>query len=133
MTAELDALSDVDGYWYLASPYSKYHAGPAAAFVHVSRVAGALLQRRIPVFCPIAHSHPVSTHSDIPHDDHELWMWADGPLMAGAHGLMVVLMLGWRESVGVTEEIRRFRKWGKPVVWLAPSAIGVGIPEDTEV
>ena len=45
-------------FWYLASPYSKYPEGTQAAFEMACWQAGLLIRAGVPVFSPIAHSHP---------------------------------------------------------------------------
>lgn len=117
-TADLTDLRRVTGYWYLATPYSKYPQGHEAAFREASRIAAWFLKNHVPVFCPIAHSHPLTEHGDLPGTDHEFWMWADSPLMASACGLIVCKMDGWDESAGIAEEIRRFTAGGKPIVYM---------------
>ena len=72
----------------------------------------------VPVFSPIAHSHPVAHY--LPREnriDHDFWMRVDGPMMEAASGLIVVLVEGWSESKGVAEEIKRFDAAGKQAIY----------------
>lgn len=52
-------------YWYLASPYSKYPAGIEAAFQDICKQTALLIRHKIPVYSPIAHTHPVAIHGEI--------------------------------------------------------------------
>lgn len=105
----------VDGYYYLASPYSKYPDGIDAAFIEVCRAAGYLVSRGVRVYCPIAHTHPIAIHSNQDPLDHEIWVPLDRPLMGGAVGLVVYEMDTWRDSYGIALEVHHFHRVGKPI------------------
>lgn len=124
LVAELQDMAG-DGYLYLGSPYSKYPDGIKDAARYACQIAGKLLVERVPVFSPIAHSHVVSLASNLSPFDHELWMWADRPMMDAAHGLIVVMMRSWMHSRGLTEEIRIFHSAGKPIFHLDPAEVGI--------
>lgn len=109
---------ELAGYWYLATPYSKYPYGLEQAWREACRVAAHLVSQGIAVYCPIAETHPVAIYGGMDPLDHELWMFADRPKMDGAAGLIVVKMPGWNESKGITEEIRVFEEAGKPIQYL---------------
>ena len=106
------------GYWYLATPYSKYPDGIQAAFEDAATNTAALVRQGIPVFSPIAHTHPVAVYGGIDPYDHSIWIPADKPLMEAAHGLLVCKMKGWEESYGIKVEIEHFEAAGKPVHYL---------------
>lgn len=106
------------GYWYLATPYTRYPAGRAAACWKAASIAGALLKAGVHVFCPIAHGHPMSVHGGVPYDD-LLWLTLDEHFMVGAIGLLVAHeMEGWETSFGVQHEIKRFEELHKPIFYL---------------
>lgn len=108
-------------FWYLATPYSKYPHGHNAAFGLAARRAAELMAYDIPVFAPIAHSHPAADY--LPKSDrtnHDFWMKVDAPFMEVASGLIVVAADGWQDSAGMKEEIKRFGAAGKPVVFWEP-------------
>lgn len=114
----LDELQDSDGYYYLATPYSKYVGGLTAAFEDACRHAAALMENKVTIYCPIAHTHPIATHGDINPRDHDIWIPLDKRMMDSAVGLVVCcLMYGWDESYGVEEEINEFYSAGKPVLY----------------
>jgi hypothetical protein len=108
-------------YWYLATPYTLYPLGREEAFKMACRVTADLFRAGVPVFSPIAHSHPIAMHGGIDPTDHETWMRADRPMMAAAHGLIVFKAAGWAQSKGVQVEIETFRRAGKPVLFMAPA------------
>ena len=112
------------GFWYLASPYAGY-AGYAGnrwtAFKLVCQNAALLLRAGIPVFAPIAHSHPIATSEiQLPGGDHDLWLPLDEKFMAVSRGLIVLKLAGWDKSKGVTWEIDWFTARGLPVVYMEP-------------
>lgn len=110
----------MSGYFYLATPYSKWPAGIEDAFRMACREAGRLIKAGVPVFCPIAHSHPIAVHGRIDPLSHGIWLAADRPLMDGACGLIVVRATGWEDSYGIAEEIKVFKAAGKPILYIDP-------------
>lgn len=114
----IDRLKLVPGFWYLATPYSKYRDGLEAAFIEASRAAAVLTKAGVGVFSPIAHTHPVAVHGGIDPLDHAIWLPADAPMMEAAAGLVVVKMDGWQESYGIGGEIKAFKQMGKPIEYM---------------
>jgi hypothetical protein len=110
-------------YWYLATPYSKYPAGIEEAFKEAARQAALLIRAGIPVYSPIAHTHPVAINGNIDPLDHGIWLPADLPLMKSALGLIVCKMESWEISYGIGKEIEEFQKAGKPVVYMEPGIV----------
>ena len=114
-------------FWYLASPYSKYPEGTQAAFEMACGQAGLLIRAGVPVFSPIAHSHPISEHGGINPLDHDIWLPADKPFMDAARGCIVVMADGWQESYGVKFEIDTFYHAGKPFVFMQPGVVPAAV------
>lgn len=110
-------------YFYLATPYSKYHLGIEEAFQAACRETALLLRAGVPTFSPIAHTHPIAMHGDINPLDHEIWLPADRPLMDAAEGLIVCQMQGWDESYGIGVEIATFKEAGKPIFYMTPGIV----------
>jgi hypothetical protein len=77
----------------------------------------------VPVFCPIAHSHPMTATLPPEHDTHATWLRLDEHFMRAAKGLIVCELDGWEASLGVQYEIKRFREMGKPIVFMAPGKV----------
>ncbi len=102
---------------YLASPYS--HPDPAVRelrFREACRAAAALLRAGHAVFSPIAYSHPLVAHG-LP-TDWSFWERHDREHLGRCDEVLVLMLDGWEESVGVREEIRIAREMGKPVRFL---------------
>lgn len=119
----MSSIPETFGFWYLATPYTKYPHGFDAAAKEAARIAGGLLKQDIVVYSPIVHSHHVATAADIPLTGHEFWMKADAPMVAAAQGLIVAKMEGWRDSAGVEHEIQEFLKSRRPIIYLDPATI----------
>jgi hypothetical protein len=115
-----DRMRAVPGYWYLATPYSKYPLGREWSAKHSCVVAVHFIMKGIPVFCPIAHSHQISATGLIGPLDHSIWLPADRPLMDGACGLIVCEMDSWQDSYGMAEEIKTFIAADKPIEHFQP-------------
>jgi len=113
----LDDLRGLLGYVYVATPYSRYKLGHAIAHIHACKATAELMRLGFAAVSPIAHSHPVSVHGPLDHLDQEFWLRQNIPLMDGASALVVVKLPGWRESVGVLDEIDRFIRDEKPIVF----------------
>ncbi|GIV04148.1 MAG: hypothetical protein KatS3mg082_2703 [Nitrospiraceae bacterium] len=104
---------------YLASPYS--HPDPTVReerFHAACRAAAALLRTGHAVFSPIAHSHALARHG-LP-TDWKFWEPFDREYLERCDEVVVLMLAGWRESVGVREEVRIARELGKPVRYVAP-------------
>lgn len=112
------ALPAIDGYWYLASPYTAHPGGIEAAYEAACRAAARLIAAGVPVFAPVAHSHPVATHGGLDPLDHAIWLPADQPMMDGAGGLLVLTLAGWDRSHGVRHEVDAIAGAGRPVQYL---------------
>lgn len=110
-------------YWYLGSPYSKFPGGMEAAYRAVCLSAALLINNKVPVFSPIAHSHSIAVEGDVDPMDHSIWLPADEPLMKAAGGLIVLMMDTWQTSYGLSCEIRHFVEAGKPVVYMTPGVM----------
>lgn len=95
--------------------------------------AALYIKAGIPVFCPIAHSHPIAVHGAVDAFDHDIWRPADRPMMNAAVGLIVVRMESWEQSRGIAMEIEAFRAAGKPIVYTEPGVfVGPGELEAAE-
>ena len=103
-------------YWYLATPYSDYHAGHAIAAIEAGvGVAKIQAKHNLRIFSPIAHFHPIAQALDL--HGHEFWMAVDKLFMERAEGCIVYMMPGWETSIGVNMEIDYFTAADKPVLF----------------
>lgn len=110
-------------YWYCATPYSKFSGGIEEAFKMACRQTALLIRAKVPVYSPIASTHPVAIHGGMDPLDHSIWLPADKPFMDAAKGLIVVMAEGWRESYGIGEEIKEFRAAGKPIIYMEEDVV----------
>jgi hypothetical protein len=114
----LHEIQGGSGYFYVATPYSRWPGGLEDAFVQAAKNGAALAKLGVRVYVPIVHSHPIAVHGGIAPDNHEFWLGFDHPMMASARGLIVVKMDGWRDSVGVQAEIEYFEMCDKPIFYV---------------
>lgn len=91
---------------YLACPY--WHVDPAvrqSRFDRVTVVAAKLMVGGTVVFSPITHGHPMHLAHDMP-GDWPFWRRVDRTFLQRSSELFVLMLDGWRQSVGVTAEIK---------------------------
>lgn len=110
-------------FLYLASPYSKFNAGLDAAFKAACEQTALLIRAGYNVFSPVAHSHPVAQFGNFDPLDCAMWLEQDEPFMEAAAGIVVLMLEGWQESVGVMHEINRFAEMDKPIVLMVPGEV----------
>lgn len=114
---------DTTKVWYLAGPYSS-----PDFFVQVKRrevhrkVGSALLKAGVALIEPITTS---AVHADIDGlpSGYTFWKKRDRLFVSVSHGLLVIPMPGWEESVGTVDEISYAKELGKPVLYLDFEAI----------
>lgn len=104
---------------YLASPYS--HPNPEVKherFEEIARIAGTLMGEGQLIFCPITHTHPIQLYSaDLP-SGWDFWQRFDKEFLDFCKGMIVVMMDGWKESVGVQAEIQYMKMQNKNILYL---------------
>ena len=106
-------------FWYVLSPFSNYARGHQQAFKDAVRFTASLHKAGVRAFSPIAAGYPMSKAGlEAEASDLNFWMWVNEPYMRACHGGIVAELPGWRESVGVAEEIKWFQGAGKPVIHL---------------
>lgn len=108
-----------EGYWYLASPFTKYPDGHEAAWLEISRIRGELLNMGIYSYSPIAESWGAVKQLKLP-TDHKFWSGDNLSKMRPATGIIIAMMDSWTESDGLKGEMEWFKKEQKPFVWLTP-------------
>jgi len=102
---------------YLASPYS--HSDPAVRdqrFLAACRATAELMRDGHTVFSPVLIGHPLASEG-LP-GDWEFWEPHDREQLGQASALVVLMLPGWEESVGVQAEITIARAIGLPVAYL---------------
>lgn len=111
---------NTDEVYYLASPYS--HPDPVIKemrYTIVTAIGAALSLAGFLTIEPIGASHPVAKTFKLP-TGYEFWKRRDRALISHSDGVIVAMMDGWQESVGVTDEIQFAESIGKPVYYLDP-------------
>ena len=102
---------------YLCSPYtSDDPAVRQQRFEAACRAAAAMIRQGQTVFSPIAHSHAICAFG-VPLD-WRFWSRHDRRHLETCDEVVVLMLDGWRESVGVQAEIAIARKLDKPVTCL---------------
>lgn len=105
---------------YLASPYThKNKSIMAKRFIDISNIAAKLTNKGLFIFSPISMNHPWKEYSDEPLGyTWEFWQTFDTKLLDKCDEILVAMMPGWKESIGVQAEIKIARQLGKPVKYL---------------
>jgi hypothetical protein len=103
---------------YLACPYSHHDARVREArFKRVNVFASMLMKCGDFVFSPISHTHPIAEAGGLP-GSWEYWEPYDRSFLEWADELHVLMLPGWKESIGVQAEIRIAQASGKPVKYI---------------
>jgi nucleoside 2-deoxyribosyltransferase len=106
---------------YLCSPYS--HPDSAVRqerFEAACRAAAELVRQGKTVYSAIVHSHAIAKYG-LPLD-WRFWERHDRRFLEICDEVVVLMLDGWRESVGVQAEIEIARALGKPVTFLRAAA-----------
>lgn len=104
---------------YLASPYSHPNSAVRESrFRRVCKAAAGLIAGGCNVFSPIAHSHPIEKYGELPPDVD--WIRMDEEHMERCDSLYILMLDGWKKSIGVAAEIKMAKKFGIPIVYLDP-------------
>lgn len=106
---------------YLAAPYSHPSASLRANRVRATAYIVAYLAHRGEVaFSPILHGHytEVSTGKEIPW---QIWMSHGFGMLEKATKMMVLELPGWKESKGVTAELKKAEELNIPLEMLGTS------------
>lgn len=127
------ALRLAKGFYYLATPYSKFRGGLDAAHIKACEIAGALIKEGVPVYSPVAHSHPISHYAEIDPYSHDFWMPVCQPMMEAAYGILVCELPGHAESKGMDMEIRWFAMQDRPIIRLSRADLRALVPQSAVV
>lgn len=93
------------GFVYVANPYTHSDADVMSARYELTAayVAKCMLKGEV-LYSPIVHHHHMAIDHALPHD-WPFWRNIDGNMLASAKGMRVLMLDGWRKSVGVQAEI----------------------------
>jgi hypothetical protein len=108
---------------YLAVPYS--HKDPKiqdSRFKKVNAVAAKIISSGKYVFSPISQATPIAAEGELPRG-WDFWKGYDEVMISRCDRVWVLMLEGWRESIGVNGEIKIAEKLGKPVEYIDESAV----------
>lgn len=111
----------MDELIYLASVYSQGNASAnkkTRRFKQVCRKAADLMKQGTNVFCPIAHSHPIEIHGMDEIEGHDFWLKQDFAVLSRCTKLVVYMMPGWKESIGIGREIEFAKQHQIPIEYI---------------
>ncbi len=105
---------------YLATPYM--HDNPfimdfRAAVSDI--IAADLMRQGRVIFAPITMCHPLATKYKLP-QDWGFWGKFDEEFIRSCGKLLVITLKGWKESTGVTAEIKLAKKYKIPIEYIDP-------------
>ena len=105
---------------YLASPYS--HSDPFVRlkrYHSVCRACVEMMRAGIMVYSPIAHTHAIAWHGDLP-KGYEFWQEFDERLIRACDEVWVLKLEGWEKSQGTLKELAFAHKCGKACAHIEP-------------
>jgi nucleoside 2-deoxyribosyltransferase len=106
--------------YYLASPYSHPQKKVMQErYIEQGRIASILIRKGYHLVTPIEMCHNISKRYIFP-TGYRFWERRDRALIQHCDGIIICLMPGWEDSIGVTDELRYSRKLKKSVRFFDP-------------
>jgi hypothetical protein len=115
----------IEGFCYLATPYTNYPLGMDTAFEDACVLLAKLVDAGWDVYSPIVHSHPLTGYSSHLVSDHAFWAKYDLPMMERADFMLIGGLLGWNRSAGIRREMNWFKSVSKPVFFVEPIRLAI--------
>lgn len=108
------------GLYYLAGPYTHENSALVAhrRLDHL-HAEYWLIAQKLDVIAPINSSGSLEGIWNLP-IQYEFWQSRDRKSIRYCDGVIVILMPGWKESKGVTDELQYAKQKGKPIYYLKP-------------
>lgn len=104
--------------WYLANPFThKLKKVRKQRVKDCTEATIRLLSYNIQTFTPIAYNGSWHEEANLP-CEWEFWEKYDKNFLERCDGLLVLMLSGWQDSVGVKAEIRHAEKLGMPVLFI---------------
>lgn len=105
---------------YLGLPYSDDDPAVEDWRAEVSNAVAVDLtkQGRI-IFAPISAWHHLARKYELP-GTFEYWLKLDEEFIKASKKLLIITLPGWKESTGVTEEIKLAKKYNVPIEYIDP-------------
>src|SRR3954463_14469638 len=91
-----------------------------ARFRTINRHAAAMMAAGVFVFSPISHTHPIAEAGALP-GDWDFWEAYDRAMISRCSRMGVLMLDGWRGSVGVAAEIAIAEEMGIPIEFTSAS------------
>lgn len=109
---------------YIASPYSHSNSTiRSLRFRQVTELAAKLFNKYEYVFLlPITQGHMLTRHGDI-EANFDRWRTQSLGMLSVCQELWVIKLDGWKQSLGVREEIKYARKHLIPIKYIDPKKI----------
>ena len=108
---------------YLSVPYSSDNEQVREyRFRAVNKAVAKLFLENKFVFSPISHSHPIAEQEKMP-TDFKFWGQYNYVMIRKCDELYVLMLDGWKESIGVQQEIQIAETLGKPIQYIAENYI----------
>ncbi len=100
---------------YLAAPYkSDYKDIREKRMREVNRIAGTLIRNGNIVFSPLSHGDTICKQVSMK-TDWNTWAKQNEAFIAVSKKLVILALPGWRESIGVREEMNLAEKYKIPI------------------
>lgn len=113
-----------NSYIYLASPYSHPDEQiKLQRFEDICKISAYYFSQGYIMFVPIAQSHPIAEIGKLTDTDWEYWKEVDTVFLQQASSLWVVMLEGWKDSIGVQAEIKIAMDLGLPICYINPYPI----------
>lgn len=105
---------------YLASPYSHPNRSVMESRFRQARLyVGVRLAGGEPVFSPIVYGHQFAEEFAFPTDANS-WAKVNDDFIRSSSAVEVLMLDGWKQSIGVNYEISLAQQLGKPVRYVEP-------------
>lgn len=127
-------LNDLPKDWvyYFASPYSSECAYVREVrYLDVIKVATDLIRLDFTLIEPIAMSHQHAQRFGLP-GTYAFWQKRDRKFIDLCDAVIVCLLDGWDQSIGVSDEISYAQEQGKPVYYLNPADLRLLSKEEAQ-
>ena len=107
---------------YLASPYTHDDAAIRNLRYQQAKRAVILLmkiRKDVTVFSPIVYAHPLVMGNEI-ESNFDYWSDFDIEILNICDSIIVLKLVGWKHSKGVSLEVIAAKKQGIPIVYMSP-------------
>ena len=115
-TTIYNRVGKITGFWYLATPYSKYPGGVDEAYLAALRVFEQLRQNKVLIYSPIAHTHGLAVRYNLD-GNFKFWQKHNDIMIMASSGIIVAMLPSWKESRGIENEVEFAQRIGKPVIY----------------